>query len=130
MTSDNSEIADLKARVRELEAALGQGNKTLAAHFHLSSQNSNLLGLLVALDYVTPEVISERLQIASDAKVALHRLRRSLAEFGISIRARRNVGYWLDPATKVRIRDMLTSPPADITVVGPVPTAPSTPVAA
>lgn len=94
----------LRARIRDLEAVLNQNNKTLAVTFKLTPSLNNLFGLLLSLPNVTPEMIQQRLEIATDAKVAIHRLRKHLTEFSIEIKGRRNLGYWLEQVDKDKIR--------------------------
>jgi hypothetical protein len=48
-------------------------------------------------------MITLRLNIATDAKVAIHRLRDALKGHGIEIKSRRGLGYWLEPEDKERI---------------------------
>ncbi|HLL29016.1 MAG TPA: hypothetical protein VKT73_15370 [Xanthobacteraceae bacterium] len=104
----DDEIEVLRQQLRDLRAALNQNNQTIANTFRLSPAQNNLFGLLISLDTVTPEIIRQRLEIATDAKVAVHRLRRHLKEWEIQIHSRRNVGYWLDEETKEKIRGMIT----------------------
>jgi hypothetical protein len=106
--SDN--IEQLHARIRELEDALGQHNKSLAVTFKLSKGLGNLLGVLMAQHSVTAQTIHQQLEIATDAKVAIHRLRHQMKPYGIEINARRGIGYWLDEATKARVREMIDTP--------------------
>jgi hypothetical protein len=97
----------LKARIRDLELALGQGNANLAITFRLTPVLNNLMGLLVAMPVVTPEMICQRLGIAPDAKVALFRLRKHIAPWEITIHSKRNVGYWIDSTDKAKVKRML-----------------------
>jgi hypothetical protein len=97
----------LKARIRDLELALGQGNANLAVTFRLTPVLNNLMGLLVAMPVVTPEMICQRLGIAPDAKVAVFRLREHIAPWGLTIHSKRNVGYWIDSADKMKIKRLL-----------------------
>jgi hypothetical protein len=101
----------LKARIRDLELALGQGNTNLAVTFRLTPVLNNLMGLLLALPVVTPEMIRQRLDIAPDAKVAVHRLRTHMKpwlgeEF---IKSKRNVGYWIEGVDKSKVKAMLVA---------------------
>jgi hypothetical protein len=120
----DDETATLRARVRDLEAVLGQNHEGITATFRLPPVLSNLFGLLLSLPNVTSEMIRQRLEIATDAKVAIHRLRTHLKDFDIEIQSRRNVGYWFDDATKVRIRALIapatTALAADAAIVTPV----------
>ena len=82
----DDEITILRARVEELEAAL-----------HLKNG----------------DLIQERLALAADAKVAIYRLRRMVEPHGIKIHSRRGSGWFLDEATKERIRREITSEVSD-----------------
>lgn len=103
----DEELERLQQRVKDLEGALGQNNELLAVTFKLTPVLNNLLGLLLALPNVTPEMIRQRLEIASDAKVGMHRLRKHLEKFGVEIQSRRNLGYWLEDETKLKIRKLV-----------------------
>lgn len=104
-------IAGLEARIRDLEGALQQRNKYLAATFKLTPALNKLLGLLLALPNVTSEMIRHRLEIATDAKVIIHRLRLHLNDWTdkrnerrIVIESRRSLGYWIELEDKLRIQ--------------------------
>ena len=106
---DDDEKAQLRARIRDLEAALGQSNENLAVTFRLTPVLNNLLGLLLSLPNVTSEMIRQRLEIATDAKVAIHRLRRHLEPWKIEIKSRRSLGYWLEDEDKEKIREAVAA---------------------
>lgn len=107
--ADTDYTTQLLARIKDLEAALGQNDATLAASFDLSPKLSDLLGLLLKLRVVTSEVIQQRLGVASDPKVAIHRLRKAMARHGVRIEVRRGFGYWIGEEDKARIREKVTS---------------------
>lgn len=109
MRSEDDEKVRMQNRIRDLELALGQRDDGLAATFRLTPVLNNLMGLLLSVPAVTPEMIRQRLEIAPDAKVAVHRLRKQLEPFEIKIHSRRNVGYWLEDEDKARIRGMVAS---------------------
>lgn len=121
MKADENENDQLRARIRDLELTLGQSDDNLAVTFRLTPVLNNLLGLLLSLPNVTPEMIRQRLEIAPDAKVAIHRLRKHLEPWDVTIHSRRNVGYWLEPETKAKIRAMVAD------VIGPAAAAPTVP---
>lgn len=112
MNKDNEEY--LRQRIKDLELSLGQGDESLAHTFKLTPVLNNLMGLLLSLPNATPEMIRQRLEIAHDAKVAVHRLRRHLKAFcdergieEIAIKSRRNLGYWFEDETKALIRGLV-----------------------
>jgi hypothetical protein len=105
----NEEVDKLRLKVRDLELALGQGNDNLAVTFRLTPVLNNLMGLLLTLPTVTPETIRQRLEIAADPKVAIHRLRKHIEPWGIKIRSRRNLGYWLEDEDKAKIKAFLAN---------------------
>ena len=109
-----AENATMKAKIQDLEAALGLGDDHLGVIFKLPISLTKLLGLLMAVPNVTPEMIQLRLQIATDAKVAVHRLRLAMAKSPHFkdeniIQSRRGLGYWLDAPIKDRIKAMVTT---------------------
>jgi hypothetical protein len=106
-----SELVALKLRVKELEACLGLNDRNLGSFFKLSASMTNLLGLMLSVPNVTPEMIQTRLRIASESKVAIRRLRVGLDKWAAEneqqpfiIHAKRQMGYWFDEETKKRIR--------------------------
>lgn len=107
LPSDNDETTQLRTRIRDLELALGQRDESLAATFRLTPVLNNLMGLLMNVPVVTPEMIRQRLEIAPDAKVAAHRLRKHLEPWQIKIQSRRNVGYWIEDEDKLRVRELV-----------------------
>lgn len=109
----SSTVAALQQRVRDLEACLGLNDRHLGSIFKLSSSLTNLLGLLMSVPNVTPDMISTRLRIATDPKVAIHRLRAELDDWAtrnkkapLVIHSKRSLGYWLDDDTKTRIKEV------------------------
>ncbi len=131
----SAEIATLKAKIFELETVLGLHDEHLGVVFKLPASLTKLLGLLMATPNVTPDMIQQRLAIATDAKVAVHRLRDHMREWypdlGITddehilIQSRRSLGYWLDPVDKDRIRSLVTPgvTPDPVVVARAVPDA-------
>lgn len=103
-----TELDALRERVRELEATLGLADPTLV-HFNLSPALRKIMGLMMSLPHVTPEMIEERLGIATTAKVAIHRLRHKLKPHGIEIKSRHCIGYWFEPDTKDKIKALVTA---------------------
>lgn len=102
------EAEKLRQRVKELESILGQRDKVLAHKFGLPPRMSDLLGLLLAVEVVTPRMIRDQLSIAAEAKIAIHRLRAYMEPFNVKIHVRRGVGYWLDDDTKEWVRGVIT----------------------
>lgn len=111
-------IALLQTRVRDLEAVLNQNNAALALAFHLPPAHANLFGLLLSVPVVTHDAIQHRLEIATDPKIAIHRLRKRLkrwhARLGLDenatlIHGRRHVGYWVDATMRPIIRKWVES---------------------
>jgi hypothetical protein len=103
------ENAALRARIRDLETALNQKNLDIAVTFQLTPALANLLGVLLSLPLVTADTVQHRLEIVTDPKVAIHRLRKMLARWhgklglaadGVLIQGRRHVGYWIEPEHK------------------------------
>jgi hypothetical protein len=129
VTRLKDELSTALARIADLEAALGFGQDNLGVAFKLSGTMSNLLGCLLKTPNVTPDMIMVRLQIATDAKVAINRLRNSIKEFGLVredgssiIQSRRGLGYWIDPADKARVQDVtrqgiISDPPTPLAAV-------------
>jgi DNA-binding response OmpR family regulator len=79
----------------------------LRTTFKLSTQEASILGLLLATDVVSSDLICERLNVATEVRVAIHRLRKTLATHQVEIESKRHLGYWLTPEMKDRIRRRL-----------------------
>jgi hypothetical protein len=114
--TDSNDTAQLRNRIRDLELAVELRNESLLATFRLPTLLNNLLGLLLNLPAVTPEVIHQRLEIAHEPKVAVWRLRKHLAEWceahgipEIKIESRRHFGYWLEDDAKLKIRELMAA---------------------
>jgi DNA-binding response OmpR family regulator len=105
---NTSEVEALRARIEQLEAALNQNSKQYTAKFRLTPSLANVLGLLVSLPYVDADTVQERLELFTNMKVAICRLRKELAPHGIEIKSRRFSGYWLDDADKQKIKALTT----------------------
>lgn len=84
-----------------------EDNVKLRIAFKLSQQQVSLLLLLLSMKVVHPQVIYERLSVATEVRVAVHRLRHVLEPFGITIENKRSLGYWLSDESKARIREIL-----------------------
>lgn len=104
MMNDTNELELLRAKVANLEAALGLRNETLKATFKLTPAMNGLLALLVELPFVSDDVIRDRLCLAADSKVLVYRLRRALDGQNIEIFSRRGIGWFLDEATRKRLQ--------------------------
>jgi hypothetical protein len=118
------ESAVLQARIRDLEAALNQNNLDVAVAFQLTPALANLLGLLLSLPLVSADTIRHRLEIVTDPKVAIHRLRKALARWNSTlglpdgdslVKGRRHVGYWIEPEHKELLKSRIASVKSDDT---------------
>jgi hypothetical protein len=106
MDDPTARIAILEAQLRDLQYRLRQTDQRLIATFKLSPQRMKLMGLLLTLPIVTPEVITRRLGINIEVRVAMNRLRKDLAKFEIPLESRRKLGYWFSDETKLKIKAM------------------------
>jgi hypothetical protein len=79
----------------------------LQIKYNLSPSLAKLLLLLLNHKIVTIRMIEVENNLSTDARVAIHRLRRRLGIDGIVIQSRRDVGYWLDVATRTAITNMM-----------------------
>lgn len=107
-------IEQLEQRCRDLELALGLGNDKLAATFHMPPQLKKVFGCLLAIPVVTQEMITGRLNLASEPKVLIQRLRNHLKEWAekhneapIKVHITRGLGYYLEPEEKARVRELI-----------------------
>jgi hypothetical protein len=115
-------IALLQTRVRDLEAVLNQNNAALALAFRLPPGHANLLGLLLSLPVVTPDAIQQRLEISTDPKIAIHRLRKRMKvwheRLGLVgdeslIQGQRHVGYWINPTMRPIVKRIVDDATAE-----------------
>lgn len=74
--------------------------------YRLPDGLARLLWTLAHKSHVTSEEI-QRLSLSADPKVAIHRLRRKLKPFEVTIESQRNTGYWLDDASKNKVRSLI-----------------------
>jgi hypothetical protein len=111
----DAEVADLRSQIKDLEDILGLHEHHLGTAFRLPAALTKLMGLLMAQPTVTPEMVSQRLRIATDAKVAFHRLRHMLEPYGIEVQSKRSLGYWFDDETKAKIRRIVTGKVTPVT---------------
>jgi len=111
------EATALKDQVRELQSALNLGDEDIRITFLLPPQLGDILGVLLAKPVVTTETLQRKLGIVAEAKVSMYRLRKKMDQFNIKIYSQSHVGYWIEPADKVRIRQMVadrTAPEPDL----------------
>jgi hypothetical protein len=80
----------------------------ISKQFDLSLQLSYFLALLINNECLTPKIILYHMGTV-DARVLVHRLRRSLENAGVpvTIRSRRSLGYWLDDDTRLDLTRQL-----------------------
>lgn len=87
----------------DIEASVG-----LRLAFRLTPQETSLMLLLLTMEFVSNDLIYERLNVATEVRVAIYRLRRSLKRYQISIESKRNFGYWLNSETKAKVKALIT----------------------
>jgi hypothetical protein len=75
--------------------------------FRLTALQAKLLIALVDSRRLTMENIEFDLGIATDAKVAIHRLRRRLSPYQVKIESIRDGGYWLTDAEREKVLGIL-----------------------
>jgi hypothetical protein len=107
-------ILELEDENEDLKRMLGQKDRRYDVAFNLPRAQARLLGLFMTVPVVTKEMVEERLGIATNARVAIHRLRQSLYSHEVFIKAQVGVGYWLTPEMKARVK-------AKVEAVGVIP---------
>lgn len=115
MTSTEEDNEALRTRVRDLETALQIGSQSIHATFMLPPRLADILGVLLSQPVVTSDMIQNKLELATEPKVAVHRLRKAMEKYGIKIQSRNRVGYWIDEAGKAEINRLIAEKmqPAD-----------------
>ena len=72
--------------------------------YRLSPTLAKLLLLLLTNKFVTARMVESEHRLSTDAKIAIHRLRRRLDGLSVEIQSQRSLGYWLDEPTKEIIK--------------------------
>lgn len=97
----------------------------LQVTFSMSKSMAKVVKLMLDEGRITSDGIENKHKIVTDAKVLVHRIRRQLAPFGITIHSRRDVGYWMDDASKAILLKAIGPDPsvgqAEVSVVHEVP---------
>lgn len=75
--------------------------------FELTQQQAKLLALLMEVQIASAETIHKRIDMATEAKVAIHRLRQRLKKFNINISAMRFRGFWIEPEDKDKVKQVM-----------------------
>jgi hypothetical protein len=88
---------------------LHQRDEDFALVFDLPPKLGDLLGLLYTMPVVSKETIVNRLEIATDAKAAVYRLRKLVEKHNIEIVGRREYGYFLTDSSRDIVRRRLLS---------------------
>lgn len=83
--------------------------------YKLSRTMAKALRLLIERQRVLPAELKQELETVLDAKMIIHKLRKKLKVFGISIQSRRDVGYWLDDAAReALLKELAADSPAGL----------------
>lgn len=81
--------------------------RAIQIRYRLPPQQAALLHLLLDKVVVSTTMIEEETQLTTDAAVAMYRLRNRMDEHGIEIMSQRSVGYWIDDADKLKIKEAI-----------------------
>lgn len=105
-----AENDELRERVSQLEAALGRQEWSPEA-WGLSRQESRIICCLALRELAVMEILKMAAATPGgiepgpqDIHVHICRIRRKLARFGIEIKTRWGVGYFLEAETRKRVR--------------------------
>lgn len=96
-----SDVKD--ARIKELEDMLHLKHEPYLKLFGLTQQQAKLLALLMDVPVADADMIRKRVDMSTEAKVAVHRLRARLAAHDIEVKAKRFYGFWLEDNMKDKI---------------------------
>lgn len=78
--------------------------RDLAASYKLTRSMSEVLAMLVSSELVRIDELNDKV---GSAKVAVHRLKQAVAPYGIVIKSKRTVGYWIDDETRTKIQQQV-----------------------
>jgi hypothetical protein len=79
----------------------------LQVKFRLSTSMAKVVMLLLNNKRVTTNMIEFDHKIVVDAGVTIHHIRRRLEGSGIVVRSQRDVGYWIDADSRVKLYQAL-----------------------
>lgn len=102
-----TDVDDKDARIMELEEQLRLDHEKYMRPFNLTQQQAKLLALLMDVPVASAETIRTRVDMSTEAKVAVHRLRARLEPYQIAIQGRRFHGFWLEPTEKQKVKDTI-----------------------
>lgn len=71
--------------------------------FRLSRSMAKVVKMMFDDGRITASAIENDHRIVTDAKVLIHKIRRRLEAYGITVHSRPNVGYWMDDASKAAL---------------------------
>jgi hypothetical protein len=80
--------------------------KDIQFTFSLPPTLARLLVIMLEGNIITPEEICDKYKIATEGRMAIHRLRSYLKGYNIQIMSKRNLGYWLDLDTQKKILEL------------------------
>ena len=101
----NQIVLDRLPKSNYIVSTLTNGNHMvelvdLQVRFRLSKSMATVVKLMYDNGRITGDAIENEHKIVTDAKVLMHKIRRRLAPCGITIHSRRDVGYWVDDASR------------------------------
>lgn len=96
------------AYIKELEGKLqDHGHEQYIMPFQLTQQQAKLLALLMEHPVCSAHTLQTRVKMSTEAKVAVHRLRKQMDKHGVKINAKRFYGFWLDDEAKTKVRELM-----------------------
>jgi hypothetical protein len=81
--------------------------KDIQFAFNLPPTLARLLVIMLEGNIVTADEIANKYKIATEGRMAIHRLRSYLEGYGIEIKNKRSLGYWLDLDTQKKILELV-----------------------
>ena len=79
----------------------------LRQHYKLPPLLGKLFHLLMTNPLVTNDMVEKDAELTHDIAAAFFRLRRRLDVQGITIHSQRDLGYWIEPEDKAKVREFL-----------------------
>lgn len=107
MTSDADTLEEKDARIQELEEQLRLNHEDYMLPFKLTQQQAKLLALLMEVPIASAETIRLRVDMSTEAKVAVHRLRARMLPYEVTIHGRRFHGFWMDEENKRKVKELV-----------------------
>lgn len=107
------ELENLRSKIAAMETTQEEFDTAeLAFVFSLPPMLAKLLKHLLEKRLTSSDAAAKAMGVSSEPKTAVFRLRKVLQRYGVDIKSRRHLGYWIEADEKQRLVDALKRPAA------------------